>query len=254
MNDPLQQFKIHSLIPIHIGGIDLSFTNSALCMLLVVGLICAILHVSVQGKHIIPTYLQIVFEKIYSFITDITKQYIGPDSMNFFPLIFTLFLFIAGLNSIGLIPGFFTVTSQIIVTFALALLVFLISIFFGIVRNGMHFFSLFVPKNVPFFIKPFLVFVEILSFCFRPISLGVRLFANMVAGHVILKLFASFSSILIGTTGASAITSGMIRGMAILPTVLNCCMFGFEVMVALLQAYVFALLSCIYIRDTLYLH
>ena len=239
MHDPLEQFRVYTLFPIRLGGLDLSFTNASLWMVIATALFLVLASLAMRSKGVIPNLLQIATEKCVSFVEEMADNYIG-DTRYFF-LIFSIFVFIGSCNLIGLIPYSFTVTSQIIVTIALALFVFLIATLAGIVKYGFGFMRFFVPRNVPKVMLPFLSVIEIISYLFRPISLAVRLFANMMAGHIMLKVFSGFSSML-----------GSFWG--VLPLGLDVILTGFEIFIALLQAYVFSLLTCIYIKDATHLH
>lgn len=239
MHDPLEQFRVYTLVPIHLAGLDFSITNASLWMIIATSFFIMLCYLSVRPKDLLPTLLQISIEKCVAFFEAMTLDYIG-DARYFF-LIFSIFGFIASCNLMGLIPYSFTVTSQIIVTFALSLTVFLIATVAGILKYKVKFVHFFLPKNVPKIMLPFLSVIEMISYLFRPVSLAVRLFANMMAGHIMLKVFAGFS-VMLGTF------------WGILPLGINIIMTGFEVFIALLQAYVFSLLTCIYIRDATHLH
>lgn len=243
--DPLYQFKIKPLIPLHIGGYDLSFTNASLFMALTTLAICLVTHFATRNKRLVPNRLQVTIESLFHFIANMVTTYVGKEGLKFFPYILSLFLFILFGNLIGLIPYTFTFTSHIIVTFALALFVFIGVTIAGFIKHGAHFFRVFFPEGIPIYIAPLLVPVEIISYLSRPVSLSVRLFANMVAGHVMLKIFACFAVLLAGSSFIPA---------AILPTLLNVTITGFELLVAILQAYVFTILTCIYLNDALNLH
>jgi F-type H+-transporting ATPase subunit a len=240
MSDPLEQFKIYNILPIRIGCLDISMTNSSLWMLLSVLSFVALGYLSVNKKTLVPNFLQISFEKFVVFVEDMTQSYIGELKPYFFP-VFALFVFVAFSNILGLIPHSFTVTSQIIVTFTLSFIVFFASTLLGFLKHGVGFFSFFIPKDLPFYMIPLLFVIEVISYFFRPISLAVRLFANMMAGHVILKIFLGFSGFL-----------GVFWGL--FPACISVVLFGFEAFIAILQSYVFALLTCLYIRDAIYLH
>jgi len=242
MDSPLQQFVIRPLFSFELGGYHLVFTNASLFMLLGVSTILALFLVGTRKKSLAPGGLQAALEMIHGFIADMMKDTIdSPEQKAFQPLIFSLFLFILFGNLFGLLPYAYTVTSQLVVTFALASLVFVIVTVVGFYRHGWHFFSYFLPKGIPIFLAPLLIVIEFLSYLSRPVSLSIRLFANMMAGHTMLKVFALFT-ILLGTT----------FGLSTL--VLNTCLIGFEFMVAFLQAYVFSVLSCLYLRDAIHLH
>src|SRR3974390_1131076 len=197
--DPIEQFQIHNLFPVvTVGHTEIAFTNSAAFMLAAVVGITAFLLIGTAKRSLVPTRLQSAAEIAYEFVATTVRSTAGSEGMRFFPFVFSLFMFVLTLNMIGLIPYSFTVTSHIIITAALALTVFFTVLIYGLLRNGLHFFNLFVPKGVPVYILPLIVAIEILSFVSRPISHSVRLFANMLAGHITLQVFASFI-ILLGT-------------------------------------------------------
>jgi len=244
--DPIHQFQITPLLRIgKIGSFELVFTNSALFMLITVVIIALVLLAPTAGRALVPGRLQSIAEIAYEFVANTVRSTAGPEGMMYFPLVFSLFMFILVANVMGLIPGAFTVTSQIIITVALALLVFFIVIIVGIARNGLSFFKIFVPSGVPMYILPLVVTIEVFSFIMRPISHSVRLFANMLAGHITLKVFGGFV-IMLGAVGVA----GWIG--AVLPVVMIVAMTALELLVAFLQAYVFAILTCIYLKDTLH--
>ena len=245
--NPVEQFEIKNFLPIGtLGGHEVSFTNSALFMLIIVGVVSALLIGATAPRAVVPGRLQSIAELSYEFVANTLRSSAGTEGMRFFPFVFTLFMFVLCLNVFGLIPFAFTVTSHIIITAAMAITVFLIVIIYGLYRNGFHFFNIFVPKGVPIYILPLIVAIEILSFISRPISHSVRLFANMLAGHITLQVFAGFI-ILLGT-GLGVI--GWIAG--ILPFLLVVILFALEALVAFLQAYVFAILTCIYMNDAIH--
>jgi len=245
--DPIHQFEIQNLFPVaKIGGTQIYFTNSALFMLLSVLLTAGLLLGTTTGRRLIPSRLQSLGELSYEFVANTIRSTAGEEGMRFFPFVFSLFMFILVSNMLGLIPYMFTVASHIIVTASLALLVFFTVLIYGFWRHGLHFFNLFVPKGVPIYILPLIVFIEVLSFLSRPISHSVRLFANMLAGHITLKVFASF----IGMLGAGLGIFGWIG--AILPLGLTVALTALELLVAFLQAYVFAILTCIYLNDAIH--
>jgi F-type H+-transporting ATPase subunit a len=245
--DPIHQFEIQNLFSVgKIGGTEIHFTNSALFMLLSVGLTMALLLGTTAGRRLVPTRLQSLGELSYEFVANTIRSTAGEGGMKFFPLVFSLFMFILVSNMIGLIPFTFTVASHIIVTAALALLVFFTVLIYGFWKNGLRFFRLFVPSGIPIYILPLIVFIEVLSFLSRPISHSVRLFANMLAGHITLKVFASF----IGMLGAALGVFGWIA--AVLPLGLTVALTALELLVAFLQAYVFTILTCIYLNDALH--
>jgi len=237
---PLEQFKIHRIIPIHIGGVDISYTNSALLMTIAVVLITALMVLGTRRRALVPGRWQSVAEMSYEFVADMVETNAGHGGQEFFPFVFTLFMFILFANFLGLIPWSYTVTSQIIVTFALAAIVFIGVTIIGIIRHGFHFLRLFVPRGVPPVLLLLLVPIELLSYCIRPFTLSIRLFANMLAGHTMLAIFGGFAAS-IGILG-------------ILPMGIDILIVALEVLVAALQAYVFAILTCLYLSDALNLH
>jgi F-type H+-transporting ATPase subunit a len=246
MADPIHQFEIHSLVPLgHIGGHEIAFTNSALYMGIVVLGITALLLGASAPRALVPGRLQSIAELSYEFVADTINSTAGKEGMKFFPFVFTIFMFVLVANCIGLIPYTFTVTTHIIITAALALMVFFTVIIYGFWKHGLHFFNLFVPKGIPIYILPLIVFIEVLSFLSRPISHSVRLFANMLAGHITLKVFASFITLL-GGLGIFGIFG------ATLPLALVVALTALELLVAFLQAYVFAILTCIYLNDAIH--
>jgi F-type H+-transporting ATPase subunit a len=246
MADPIHQFEIHNIVTLgQIGGHEIAFTNSALFMAITVVGIWALLMGGSSGRALVPGRLQSLAELSYEFVANTIESTAGKEGMKFFPLVFTLFMFILVANIIGLIPYTFTVTSHIIITAALALLVFLTVLVYGFYKNGLGFFRLFVPKGIPIYILPLIVFIEVLSFLSRPISHSVRLFANMLAGHITLKVFASFVTLL-GGLGIAGIAG------ATLPLALVVALTALELLVAFLQAYVFAILTCIYLNDAIH--
>lgn len=247
MADPIHQFVITPLIPLEIGGVDVSFTNSALWMSLAVVASFVLFVSGSTRKALVPDRIQSIAEMGYEFIANLVKENIGTKGMQYFPLIFCLFFFILMGNVLGLLPASFTFTSHIIVTFMLALLVFLGVTILGFVNHGTHFFSLFMPAGTPWPLLLLIVPLELISFAVRPITLSVRLFANMMAGHLMLKVFASFSVMLVGLG-----TGGILLGLV--PVAFNAALLALELLVAVLQAYIFAILSCIYLKDTVDLH
>ncbi|HEY1312215.1 MAG TPA: F0F1 ATP synthase subunit A [Pseudolabrys sp.] len=245
--DPIEQFQIHNLFPVFkIGHTDIAFTNSAAFMLAAVVGVTAFLVIGTARRGLVPSRLQSAAEIAYEFVATTVRSTAGSEGMKFFPFVFTLFMFILTVNMIGLIPYTFTVTSHIIVTAALAITVFLTVLLYGLYRHGLHFFNLFVPKGVPIYILPLIVFIEVLSFISRPISHSVRLFANMLAGHITLQVFASFIILMGGAMGALGWAGGA------LPFAMIVILIALETLVAFLQAYVFAILTCIYLNDAIH--
>jgi len=244
-NDPIQQFEISKLLPLEVGGYDISFTNSALFMVATVGISAAFLILTTSGRGLIPTRLQSISELVYEFVAGMLRDAAGSEGMKFFPLVFSLFTFILVANMLGMFPYFFTVTSHVIITVMLAMLVITTVIVYGIWRNGLGFFKLFVPSGIPLAVMPLIIPIEILSFISRPISLSIRLFANMLAGHITLKVFAGFIVMLSGA-GIGGIFA------SVLPLALTVALTGLEFLVAFLQAYVFAMLTCMYLNDAIH--
>jgi F-type H+-transporting ATPase subunit a len=245
--DPIHQFQITKLFTIgHIGGQEIAFTNSSAYMFASVAVISLLMIAGTRGRQLVPGRIQSLAELSYEFVANMIRSTVGPEGMRFFPLVFSLFTFIMVSNVIGIIPYAFTVSSHLIVTAAMALLVFFIVLFYGLYKNGLKFFKLFVPSGVPIYILPLVVLIEIISFFFvKPVSHSLRLFANMLAGHIALKVFASF----IGMLG----TLGLIGWIgAIFPLALTVALTALELLVAFLQAYVFALLTCIYLNDAIH--
>jgi F-type H+-transporting ATPase subunit a len=237
--DPIHQFEITKLFTLgHIGGHEIAFTNSSAYMFLSVAVISLLMLGT--GRRLIPGRMQSVAELSYEFVASTIRSTAGSEGMKFFPLVFSLFMFICISNVIGIIPYTFTVSSHIIVTAALALLVFFIVLFYGFYKNGLKFFKLFVPSGVPIYILPLVMFIEVLSFFLRPVSHSVRLFANMLAGHTMLKVFGGFVVML-----------GLYAGWA--PLAFIIAFTGLELLIAFLQAYVFAILTCLYLNDAIHL-
>lgn len=244
-NDPIYQFQLTKLIPLEVGGVDISFTNSALFMVASAAASVAFLMLATGGRGLVPSRAQSLAEMAYEFNAGMLRDAAGVGGMKFFPLIFTLFMFILMANMFGMFPYFFTATSHIIVTAALALIVFATVLISGLYKHGFRFFKLFVPSGVPMALMPLVVAIEVISFIARPISHSVRLFANMLAGHITLKVFAGFVTSL-GAMGALGI------GGAILPLIMTVALTALEFLVAFVQAYVFVMLSCMYINDALH--
>ena len=245
--DPIHQFNIEPLFTIgHIGNQTIAFTNSTLYMFIAVAVISLLMIGGMSSRALVPGRLQSIAEISYEFVAGTIRSTAGAEGMKFFPLIFSLFMFICVSNLIGIIPYTFTVSSHIIVTVALAITVFLTVLIYGLYRHGLHFFNLFVPKGVPIYILPLIVFIEVLSFVSRPISHSVRLFANMLAGHITLQVFAGFIILMGGAMGALGWAGG------VLPFAMIVILFALETLVAFLQAYVFAILTCIYLNDAIH--
>ncbi|MEE2689301.1 MAG: F0F1 ATP synthase subunit A [Pseudomonadota bacterium] len=239
-HSPLEQFVIKPIVPLEIGGIDVSFTNSALFMTIAVVLATIFLVLGMRRSDIVPGRWQVAVELSYEFIAGLLRDTVGVEGRKYFPIIFTLFMFVLLGNLLGMVPYSFTFTSHIAVTFAMAMVVFIGVTILGFVRHGIHFFSFFAPPGTPVVMLPLLVPIEIISYLSRPISLSVRLFANMLAGHTLIKVIAGFIALL-GVAG-------------ILPFALVVALTGLEILIAFLQAYVFAILTCLYINDAIHLH
>ena len=244
--NPMEQFEIRPIVPLHIGGYDVSFTNQSLLMCIVVAAASLFLTLSVSKNRLVPSRAQSMAEMSYEFVANMIQSAAGHDGLKFFPFVFTLFVFVLFSNFLGLIPGSFTVTSQIAVTFSLAAVVILTVVIVGFAQHGLGFLKLFVPK-APILLLLLLVPIEVISFLTRPISLSVRLFANMLAGHTMLQVFAGFV-ILLGGAG------GVLSVLSIAPMFLIVAIMLLELLVAFLQAYVFAILTCIYLNEALHLH
>lgn len=235
----MEQFGINPLIPIRPGGLDLSFTNSAAWMLAIVVIGTALMVYGMRRRAMVPGRLQSVVELTYEFIAGMLRETVGSEGARYFPLVFSLFFFIVLANLFGMLPGGFTVTSHIIVTLALALLVFLVVTTIALSRHGLHFLTFFVPKGVPLPMLLLVVPIEVLSYFMRPISHSVRLFANMTAGHTMLKVFGGFV-VMMGVFG-------------VLPFIVIVALTGLELAIAVLQAYVFTVLTCLYLNDAVHL-
>lgn len=240
MHDPLHQFHIQVLYPLYIKGVDVSFTNSSLFMVLTLVAITLFLGGGLLTARPIPGRWQSMVEMTYSFVANLLDETTGLKGRRYFPFIFTLFMFILVGNLLGMLPYSFTFTSHIIVTFGLAMIAFSVATLIGFIRHGLQYLTLFIPKNAPLYMLPLLIPIEILSYLSRPISLSVRLFANMMAGHTMLKVFAGFT-IMLGIFGVA-------------PLAVNVVLTAFEILIAILQAYVFTILTCIYLHDAIHLH
>ncbi|MFN7662726.1 MAG: F0F1 ATP synthase subunit A [Alphaproteobacteria bacterium] len=240
MESPLHQFEVNTLLPLQIGGLDLSFTNSSLLMVIAVVAIVTLFILALRNPQPVPGKMQSLMELSYEFIANLLEENTGTKGKQYLPFIWSLFLFVLFGNLLGLIPYSFTFTSQLVVTFGLALLVFFVIIIIGFSKHGLKFFKLFLPEGAPLIMAPLLLPIELISFLSRPVSLSVRLFANMMAGHTMLKVFAFFT-ISLGLFGFSTI-------------LLNSILIGFEFLVAFLQAYVFTVLTCLYLNDAIHLH
>ena len=240
--NPMHQFKVYKIGPkIEISGIDLSFTNASLFMLISGAIIGLFFLLGTKEKKIIPSKIQLISEMIYNFIAKMISDTAGKKAKPYFPFIFSLFIFILVCNMVGMLPYSFTVTSHIIVTLTFALFIFIGVTSLGFIMHGFKYLKIFVPSGVPLVLLPIISIIEIISYLSRPVSLSVRLFANMMAGHTMLKVFGGF-----------VISLGLIGGW--LPLSFSVALTGLEILVAFLQAYVFAILTCIYLNDALNLH
>ncbi len=244
--DPIHQFHITNILTFgRIGNSEIALTNSALFMLIALAVISLLMIGATSARAMVPGRMQAIAEMSYEFVAQTLRNTAGTEGMKFFPLVFSLFMFILAVNLIGLIPYAFTVTSHIIITVSLALLVFLTVIVYGFWKHGLHFLRLFVPSGIPIYILPLVSFIEVLSFLSRPVSHSVRLFANMLAGHITLKVFGGFV-VMLGGLGVLGWLG------AVLPLGLTVAMIALELLVAFLQAYVFAILTCIYLNDAIH--
>jgi len=246
--DPMHQFQIQRVLELPpVAGFDLSITNSSLWMMIAAASVTLFFAAASAKAAIVPGRLQSVGEMLYELIHDLTDSIIGHEGKQFFPFVFTLFAFILAMNLLGMVPYFFTSTSQLAVTATLGILTILVVIAVGLARNGLGFFKLFVPSGVPFFVLPLVVVIEIISFLVRPVTLALRLFGNMVGGHVVLKVFGGFV-VSLGALGALGIVGALVT---LTGTV---AITALEFMVAFLQAFVFAVLACVYLNDVVNLH
>lgn len=246
MAGPIEQFAIRPIVELGtVGGQQIVFTNSALYMLLTVTVAAGFLFMASRRSRVVPGRWQSSAEMLYEFVSKTIRENAGEHGMKFFPLVFSLFMFILVANLIGMFPYAFTVTSHIIVTFALAMLVFLTVTIYGLLRHGFKFFRLFMPAGVPMMLAPIIVPIELMSYISRPISHSVRLFAVMLAGHITLKVFAGFV-VGLGSLGSLGLMS------AIMPLAMTVALTALELLMAIIQAYVFTMLSCMYLNDALH--
>jgi F-type H+-transporting ATPase subunit a len=242
--NPIEQFELTRIAPIHINGVDVSFTNASLFMLLAALGVVALMILATSRRAVVPGRGQAIAEVLYEFVANTVRQTAGTEGMRFFPFVFTLFTFVLISNLIGLVPYTFSVTSQIVVTFAFAMLVITIVVVYGFYRNGFGFLKLFVPHGVPLPVLVVLVPIEIISFLSRPVSLSVRLFANILAGHITLAVFGGFVLMLIG--------AGAWAALAPVPLFAIVALYALELLVACLQAFVFSVLTCVYLNDAIH--
>ena len=249
MANPMEQFSVETIKPLTLAGYDVSFTNSSLWMLIALSAISAFLFVGTAKPQLVPGRWQAATEYLYDFVRKMLDENVGPEGRRFAPLIFSIFIFVLACNLLGLIPwvGAFTPTSHITVTFGLAMIVFVTVCVVGIWRHGFHFLSLFWPHDANIFLGAFVFVIEFLSFLTRPFTLAIRLFANMTAGHVLLKVFGTFV-VALGSFGALPYVFG------VLPLAVNVALTALEILIAVVQAYVFALLASLYLNDAINLH
>ena len=239
-HSPLSQFTVERIVPLHIGGVDISYTNAALMMTIVVVLITGLLLIAVRRPRLVPRRLQSIAELAYEFIAGMVDDNLGPEGRAYFPFVFTLFMFLLIGNWISLVPYSYSFTAQFVVTAALALFVFVMVTVVAFVRHGFHFFSFFFPAGTPLIMAPLIVPIEIISYLSRPLTLALRLFANMLAEHTLMLVFAGF-----------AVALGY---FFFLPVLIDVAIYALEVIVFTLQAYIFAILTVLYLRDAIHLH
>jgi F-type H+-transporting ATPase subunit a len=242
--NPIEQFELHRIFPLEINGIETSFTNASLFMLLAALGVVALMVLATSRQAIVPGRIQSLAEMLYEFVANMVRQTAGKEGMKFFPFVFSLFSFILIANLIGLVPYTYSVTSQIVVTFAFAALVLTLVVVYGVYRNGFGFLKLFVPHGVPLPVLVVLVPIEIISFLSRPISLSVRLFANILAGHITLAVFGGFVVLLLASNGWSF--------LAPVPLLAIVALYALELLVACVQAFVFSVLTCVYLNDAIH--
>jgi F-type H+-transporting ATPase subunit a len=241
---PLEQFSVHPMVPFRAAGYDLSFTNASLFMVITLGLVWIFLTFGMRRAALIPGRWQGAVESLHEFVTGMVRENIGPNGLAYVPFIFALFIFILFANLLGLLPFAFTVTSHLAVTAAFSLFIFALCLLIGFARHGLKFLTLFVPPQTPVVLLPLIVLIEFISYLARPLTLAVRLFANMTAGHILLQVFAGF---IIGL----GVTGGFFTLLGILPLFMNVALFALELLVSVVQAYVFALLTCVYLNDSI---
>lgn len=249
MANPMEQFSIETIVPLAVAGADVSFTNSSLWMLIAMLAVSAFLFIGTAKPQLVPGRAQAAVEYLYEFIRDMLRENVGREGLKYAPLIFALFIFVLACNLLGLIPfiGAFTPTSHIAVTFGLAMIVFVLVLVVGFAKHGLHFLTLFLPEGTPIFVLPLVAAIEFLSFLSRPFTLAIRLFANMTAGHVLLKVFGGFV-VALGSFEALPVVLGIV------PLAVNVALTALELLIAVVQAYVFALLASIYLNDAVNLH
>ena len=248
MANPLHQFEINTIVPIKVGGIDASLTNSSVFMIVAVILVTGFFVLGVKSRALVPGRLQSVAELAYEFVANMLRTNVGSEGRAYFPFIFSLFFFILMGNMLGMVPYGFTYTSHLAVTLGMAVVIFIGTTIIAFAKHGIGFFGFFLPHGTPWYVAPLLVPIEILSYFFRPISLGLRLFANMTAGHTLLKVFAGFAAGFVASMGALGVLP------AVIPMAATVALTGLEFLIAFLQAYVYAVLACIYLNDALHMH
>jgi len=246
--NPLHQFEINTIVPIKIGGIDASLTNSSVFMIVAVILVTGFFVLGVKSRALVPGRLQSVVELAYEFVANMLRTNVGSEGRAYFPFIFSLFFFILMGNMLGMVPYGFTYTSHLAVTLGMAVVISIGTSVIAFAKHGIGFFGFFLPHGTPWYVAPLLVPIEILSYFFRPISLGLRLFANMTAGHTLLKVFAGFAAGFVASMGVLGVLP------AIIPMAATVALTGLEFLIAFLQAYVYAVLACIYLNDALHMH
>ncbi len=243
MIDPMASFLVKNILPMNLFGLDISITNSSIFMFLVVATICCIFWLATKNREIVPTKLQVVVEKLFFFIGGIVKSNAGKKGVEIFPYMMALFLFIMLGNIAGLFPFAFSYTSQLCITIGMSLVVFISSIIVGIMNQKMAYFKRFCPAGIPGYLVPIFIVIELLSFLFRPISLGIRLFANMVSGHIMIEVIAGFA--------ASIASIAVFSYFSVVPVAVDVALSLFKFVVCMLQAYVFVVLSCMYLSESL---
>jgi F-type H+-transporting ATPase subunit a len=243
MNNPMHQFEIHKLYDLNLFGVDISITNSTVFMLIATVLIIAMLSLGVRKNYRLrdPSKAEVISEQAFNFVANLVDENCGAEARRYLPFVMSFFMLIAMGNVLGMVPYTFTFTSHIIVTFAMAAMVFVVITIIGFMHHGVRYLKIFLPDGAPLFLAPILIPIELISYLSRPISLSVRLFANIMAGHIVLKIFAGF-----------IISLGIVGG--VIPLGMTVLLTFFEVFVALVQAYIFAILTCVYLNDALHLH
>lgn len=243
-HSPLDQFKVKPLFELELAGLDISFTNSSLMLAIVFAFVVALFTLGLRKSSLVPNRFQATIEMMYDFIANMLKENVGDEGKKYFPFVFSIFLLVLGCNLVGMLPYAFTVTSHIIVTFALALFAFIIVNIIGFARHGLHYFHLFIPQGVPAYMLPLITPIELISYLIRPVSLGIRLAAAMTAGHIVMKIFAGFILSLASIT--------LVLG--VVPFSFAVALVGLELLVGFIQAFIFSILICIYLNDAVNMH